>query len=42
VIFYLSWYTVVLGMINLIVSLVSNDKRCLHDMMAGVVVTRRA
>jgi uncharacterized RDD family membrane protein YckC len=42
VIFYLSWYTLVLGMINLIVSLVSNDKRCLHDMMAGVVVTRRA
>jgi uncharacterized RDD family membrane protein YckC len=42
VIFYLSWYTVVLGMINLIVSLVSNDKRCVHDMMAGVVVTRRA
>ncbi len=42
VIFYLSWYTVVLGMINLIVSLVSSDKRCVHDMMAGVVVTRRA
>lgn len=42
VLFYLSWYTVILGMINLVWSLVSNDKRCLHDILAGVVVTRRA
>jgi uncharacterized RDD family membrane protein YckC len=24
-----------------LVSLLSNDKRCLHDILAGVIVTRR-
>jgi uncharacterized RDD family membrane protein YckC len=40
VLFYLSW--TILTPLVLIVSLISNDKRCLHDIVAGVVVTRRA
>ncbi|MDB5508402.1 MAG: domain containing protein [Hyphomicrobiales bacterium] len=40
VLFYLSW--TLLTPLVLIVSLVSGDKRCLHDIVAGVVVTRRA
>jgi uncharacterized RDD family membrane protein YckC len=37
--FYLSW--VFLTPLVLLVSLFSNGKRCLHDMLAGIVVTRR-
>jgi uncharacterized RDD family membrane protein YckC len=40
VLFYLSW--TILTPLILLVSLISNDKRCLHDIVAGVVVTRRA
>jgi uncharacterized RDD family membrane protein YckC len=40
VLFYLSW--TILTPLVLLVSLISNDKRCLHDIVAGVVVTRRA
>jgi len=38
--FYLSW--TLLTPLVLLVSLISSDKRCLHDIVAGVVVTRRA
>lgn len=37
VLFYLSWMFPPV----FLVSLLSNDKRCLHDMLAGVIVTRR-
>ena len=37
VLFYLSWMFPPI----LLVSLLAEDKRCLHDMLAGVVVTRR-
>lgn len=37
VFFYLSW----LFPPVFLVSLLSNDKRCLHDILAGVIVTRR-
>ena len=40
VLFYVSW--TLLTPLILLVSLISNDKRCLHDIVAGVVVTRRA
>ncbi|MDB5594586.1 MAG: domain containing protein [Hyphomicrobiales bacterium] len=40
VLFYLSW--TILTPLVLLVSLIANDKRCLHDIVAGVVVTRRA
>jgi uncharacterized RDD family membrane protein YckC len=40
VLFYLSW--TILTPLVLLVSLITSDKRCLHDMVAGVVVTRRA
>ncbi len=40
VLFYLSW--TILTPLVLVVSLVSRNKRCLHDMLSGVVVTRRA
>lgn len=40
VLFYLSW--TILTPLILLVSLVARNKRCLHDMLAGVVVTRRA
>ena len=40
VLFYLSW--TLLTPLILLVSLISSDKRCLHDIVAGVVVTRRA
>ncbi|MDB5570272.1 MAG: domain containing protein [Hyphomicrobiales bacterium] len=39
VLFYLSW--TILSPIVLAVALVARNKRCLHDMLAGVVVTRR-
>lgn len=39
VFFYLSW--TLLTPLVLLVSFVSGDKRCLHDMLAGVVLTRR-
>lgn len=39
VLFYLSW--TILTPFVLVVSLVSRNKRCLHDMLSGVVVTRR-
>ncbi len=39
VLFYISW--TVLSPVVLVVSLLSRNKRCLHDMLAGVVVTRR-
>jgi len=42
ILFYLSWGVTLLAPINLITSLFNNDKRCLHDIVAGVVVTRRA
>lgn len=37
VLFYVSWMFPVI----LLVSLLADDKRCLHDMLAGVIVTRR-
>jgi uncharacterized RDD family membrane protein YckC len=37
VLFYLSWFFPLL----FLVSLVDGEKRCLHDMLAGVVVVRR-
>jgi uncharacterized RDD family membrane protein YckC len=37
VFFYLSWMFPPV----FLVSLLSNDKRCLHDILAGVIVTRR-
>jgi uncharacterized RDD family membrane protein YckC len=40
VLFYLSW--TILTPLVLIVALVSRNKRCLHDMLSGVIVTRRA
>jgi uncharacterized RDD family membrane protein YckC len=40
VLFYLSW--TILTPLILVVALVSRNKRCLHDMFASVVVTRRA
>ena len=40
VLFYLSW--TILTPLVLIVTLVSRNKRCLHDMLSGVIVTRRA
>ena len=40
VLFYISW--TMLTPFILLVSLVSRNKRCLHDMLASVVVTRRA
>jgi uncharacterized RDD family membrane protein YckC len=40
VLFYLSW--TILTPLILIVTLVSRNKRCLHDMLSGVIVTRRA
>jgi uncharacterized RDD family membrane protein YckC len=40
VLFYLSW--TLLTPLVLLVSLFARNKRCLHDMLAGVVVTRRA
>ena len=42
ILFYLSWAVALLAPINLLTSLLNNDKRCLHDIVAGVVVTRRA
>lgn len=39
VLFYLSW--TILTPLILLVALVARNKRCLHDMLAGVVVTRR-
>jgi uncharacterized RDD family membrane protein YckC len=42
ILFYLSWGVTLLAPINLLTSLFNNDKRCLHDIVAGVVVTRRA
>jgi uncharacterized RDD family membrane protein YckC len=39
VFFYLSW--TLLTPFVLLISLFTRDKRCLHDMLAGVVVTRR-
>ncbi len=38
VLFYLSWMVAPI----LLISLVTPDKRCLHDMLAGVIVLRRA
>ena len=37
VLFYVSWLFPPI----LLVSLLADDKRCLHDMLAGVIVTRR-
>jgi uncharacterized RDD family membrane protein YckC len=37
VLFYISWMFPAI----LLVSLLSENKRCLHDMLAGVVITRR-
>jgi len=37
VLFYVSWMFPPV----FLVSLLSNDKRCLHDILAGVIVTRR-
>ena len=39
VFFYLSW--TLLTPFIMLISFVTRDKRCLHDMLAGVVVTRR-
>ena len=40
VLFWLSWYLT--GGLVLLTSLITSDKRCLHDMLAGVVIVRRA
>ncbi|MFN3892487.1 MAG: RDD family protein [Beijerinckiaceae bacterium] len=40
VLFYLSW--TILTPLVLLISLFARNKRCLHDMLAGVVVTRHA
>lgn len=40
VLFYLSW--TILTPLVLVVSLAARNKRCLHDMLSGVIVTRRA
>ena len=40
VLFYLSW--TILTPLVLAVTLASRHKRCLHDMLSGVIVTRRA
>lgn len=40
VLFYLSW--TILTPLVLLIALFARNKRCLHDMVAGVVVTRRA
>ena len=40
VLFYLSW--TILTPFILLIALFARNKRCLHDMLAGVVVTRRA
>lgn len=40
VLFYLSW--TLLTPLILLISLFARNKRCLHDILAGVVVTRRA
>ncbi len=40
VLFWLSWYLT--GGLVLLTSLISADKRCLHDILAGVIVVRRA
>ena len=42
ILFYLSWAVAFLAPVNLLTSLLNHDKRCLHDIVAGVVVTRRA
>mgnify|MGYP006267878079 FL=1 len=42
ILFYLSWGITLLAPINLLTSILNNDKRCLHDIVSGVVVTRRA
>ena len=42
ILFYLSWGVTLLAPINLLTSLLNHDKRCLHDIVSGVVVTRRA
>ena len=42
ILFYLSWCITLLAPINLLTSILNNDKRCLHDIVSGVVVTRRA
>ena len=39
VLFWLSWY--VTGGLVLLTSLITADKRCLHDILAGVIVVRR-
>ena len=38
VLFYLSWYVLP---VVLVVSLLDGEKRCLHDMLSGVIVMRR-
>jgi uncharacterized RDD family membrane protein YckC len=40
VLFWLSWYFS--GGLVLLVSLVASDKRCLHDMLSGLIVVRRS
>ncbi len=40
VLFWLSWYLT--GGLVLLTSLITADKRCLHDILAGVIVVRRA
>ena len=39
VLFWLSWY--VTGGLVLLTSLITQDKRCLHDILAGIVIVRR-
>ena len=38
VLFYLSWYILP---VVLVVSLLDSEKRCLHDMLSGLIVMRR-
>jgi len=40
VLFWLSWYLT--GGLILLVSLIMSDKRCLHDILSGLIVVRRA
>lgn len=39
VLFWLSWYLT--GGLVLLTSLITTDKRCLHDILAGLIVVRR-
>lgn len=41
ILFYIGWTIAVVTPVMLLVSLFSRNKRCLHDMLADIVITRR-